>query len=97
MPLEKQVLCYVLGLDDDIDDIFRQFSAIIDNFRFMALQKETIDWEAINSSVQVGIEKCNRVAKGKAHGQHHHPENTKLGVDTQLVLDALASPRFSHP
>ena len=96
MPVDKQVLCYVFGLDDNIDDIFRQFSAIID-FRCMALQKETIDWEAINSSVQVGIEKCNRVAKGKAHAQHHHQENTKLGVDTQLVLDALASPRFSHP
>jgi len=97
MPVEKQVLCYVFGLEDDIDDIFRQFSAIIDNFRFMALQKETMNWEDINSSAQVGIEKCNRVAKGKVHAQNHHPDNTKLGTDKQLVLDALASPRFSHP
>jgi len=97
MPVEKQVLCYVFGLDDDIDDIFWQFSAIINNFRFSALQKEAMDWVAINTSAQVGIEKCNRVAKGKAHAQHQHQENTKLGIDRQLVLEALGSPRFRHP
>ena len=55
MPNETSMLTTVFGLQQNIEDIFRQFTIICDTFRHQCMQSHVLDLNDINLKAQVAI------------------------------------------
>jgi hypothetical protein len=55
MPNETSMLTTVFGLQQDIADIFRQFTIICDTFRHQSMQDHVLDLADVNLKAQVAI------------------------------------------
>ena len=93
MPVEKSFMDNILGLSCKTSAIFTQFLVIIDAFRANALQDTVFDFTEINSKAQVGIEKCNRVCKGKSRSVCRVIRSDhELKYHENIVKQAMALP-----
>ena len=67
MPNETSMLTTVFGLQQDIADIFRQFTIICDTFRHQSMQDHVLDLSDINLKAQVAI--CTCLARANAYAK----------------------------
>ena len=67
MPNETSMLTTVFGLQQDIADIFRQFTIICDTFRHQSMQDHVLDLSDINLKAQVAIGTC--LARANAYAK----------------------------
>lgn len=96
LPAEKQMLCVRFQLDNNVDEMFRSFFAIIDVFRQSVMQTPVLDFALINTRAHVAIEKCNRITKGKTRQEKQASLCNTANIPTEDIITAMATPRFAH-
>ena len=96
LPAEKQMLCMRFQLDNNVDEMFRSFFAIIDVFRQSVMQTSLLDFSLINTRAHVAIEKCNRITKGKTRQDKPISSCNTISIPTADIAAAMAVPRFAH-
>ena len=96
LPAEKQMLCMRFQLDNNVDEMFRSFFAIIDVFRQSTLQSPELDFAVINTRAHVAIEKCNRITKGKTRQEKSTTSCSTADIPCEDIAAAMTCPRFAH-
>lgn len=96
LPAEKNILCVRFHLENDVDEMFRSFFAIIDSFRQSTLQTSLLAFDVINLRAHTAIEKCNRITKGKTRHNKTMPTASTRPIADTLVYTAMHTPRFVH-
>ena len=96
LPAEKLILCARFHLENDVDEMFRSFFAIIDSFRQSTLQTSLLAFDVINQRAHNAIEKCNRITKGKTRQNKNTPTHATRPIADTIVYTAMHTPRFVH-
>ena len=96
LPAEKQMLCMRFQLENNVDEMFRSFFAIIDVFRQSTLQTPELDFVYINTRAHVAIEKCNRITKGKTRQEKPTTTCSTADIPCTDISLAMRCPRFAH-
>ena len=97
MPAEKQVTCQRFELNNTTGALFHSLCTIFDVFWQTALQVTELDFANINARAHIGIEKYNRVTKGKNRPSNSNLQQRTVVHSTETLRLAINTAIFAHP